>query len=1467
MAEPSELVSIIQEVIDGRVDLQSFEEFMNAAKDVVIARRLAGGVNSLDHYLDYFNAIKLVFTQENGSVTVGDKTVKSLSQMMLDAAITLERDGGYVPYPSYDAMVADAANITNKMILEVTNDNDQLLNGKYTYDGVSVFTESNYDVLALAKADATNKVDAALVDAKKYTADNIMPSDLALELVPMNEEARGQYTIAGVFTASEATITSQKIPVKAGECYVLRNMRGTDISVNSIVLFDEANNFVGVIAHNRVDAPYYATEQGKFEMGVGLYSQESDLYSSGAIIPSDGFIQVSYQTNGSINPTNISALPPTLYKTDYNGFIKLTTNQASDEVMAKFDRIFKSVKIDKSLADNVGIGYTQTVGSPVVFNTEGYNASERMAVNVGEFIHVQTISNAGYATVVFEDEAGNYLGQQSIISEHTLRAGDAPILALNIKSKYSGFFRVQQQALHSIPFLVGLTKGYVSYPRNYLTRTTTALEFHPSLGSDRPVGVSETYNGRTVNNTLNRTNSTVGLFTSSIPYILKAGDVLQYELEATSAPLLMFATPCDVQLDTAIDQLTAVEAIKATEVISIEQIKAWSLAGKPNSPDFYANASKGTIAYCNEDMDMSVIFLRPNKLGARYSTYKQNQGYKLSLHTKDEYKAIRNRELGERFKQFSGFKVRATPNIANEPIIATDEYMGVASFPPVLMFKGEVINYLANGYVNSSVASFNEITGLKRKEQIVSDIGASYARQYSLGEYAADYMNLPVKTTNPLSYFINQVYAHETAQVFLGLNYFNSSLNATLDVDGILSNGFFEPRILDLKEAVINDNLIPYMAYGVNSEYDAPVVDGYIGGVNPSFTGSGDSIVTFAPAGASLEATYWGNLSSHIINKGNLTPVVGQYLPVANLTPIFNMTNDDGVYERTDGASGLCKIGTTTTEPSLITTFSGTVRRDRLSMVQNGSQTALDVTETFYKFMPLLYKHELKVITAQKVIDEYTVTDKKFFAIPDIGAITFEFCTPVSESLVESMYTMLQIRVAGEVVIVLNALTANQGQSSASLERKNVNIEFYNDKFDEVYIKFADAIEQSEVVLKSYYITDKGHYRDTVATDFWYKIRNAEPYPIGGVMPKSVFNNLTIPTNQVARASTFAFPVEKYNGGEFYSIATMRFKKKRENYGMVKSNHNHILIQADWLINGPIDWTAANMGNFEIRNPKMSKYVEGSAVLPTGFEDVQANTIRIIDWMRGVYNGEINARDTYKSFVNLDSLLDYCLSMWVTWNWDGVANNFIMGTHDSQVWDFYSYDTDQSWGSRSFGNKINFMLMDTGHFFAKIMDVFAAEAKAKYSRLRDLGVINARSIQDSMVEEYSQISSHTRKKDAEYWGALLEAEGLPYSMEWVFHRIRFLDFYYGYKERFSTVLVQWVRENNTIEANGINTFSYTNTDAIVGEVLTVEYGVDLTGTTITAECLVAGKIVVKHKNLTASPITNLTSYIRVYRGY
>lgn len=156
MAIDATVTDIVQEINDARVDMQSFASFMFEPANVMITRRLAPDTHSLQHYLDYLDAIKLVFTQESGDVTVGDRTIKTVQQSIGDAVETILKSGGRVGYPTLAAATADKANIAAKTVVEITNDTTAN-NGIYLYNGTT-FTKSSYDVVAIAKAYTDSKI-------------------------------------------------------------------------------------------------------------------------------------------------------------------------------------------------------------------------------------------------------------------------------------------------------------------------------------------------------------------------------------------------------------------------------------------------------------------------------------------------------------------------------------------------------------------------------------------------------------------------------------------------------------------------------------------------------------------------------------------------------------------------------------------------------------------------------------------------------------------------------------------------------------------------------------------------------------------------------------------------------------------------------------------------------------------------------------------------------------------------------------------------------------------------------------------------------------------------------------------------------------------------------------------------------------------------------------------------------------
>lgn len=1412
------------QVTNGSKDLQTIEDFVNLPEGSQVKPRLLP------------------------SVDVG--TLAGIRGAIFKA-------GGLPATPFRTKALMSASSLANDKYAMVTDDAVAENNGVYVKGG-GVWSKTKYDPLKESINYTDSKIDSVSKNA---------------ESIEIKEESRGQYSTSGAFISDLGISTSNSIPVKAGECYVLVNMQESITQVNTFSLFDSANNFVANLASARVQANYYDKPQAKMELKAGLYNREESLFTSGVVIPEDGFIKVSYKTNGNTNPFNKLDKKVSLYKTDFKSFLKLTAIQAPFEVLSKFEGILNSPKIDKALPNNGSIrfAYSTDVGAAQEFASGSYYISEKIAVKAGQYLHLHTMAQNDFPLLSFEDASGNYLGTHSIINEYTVGMGVlSTVVPLNVKSEFTGFVRVQMYNLNSVPLLFGVSDNAINHPKNYLTKETESLVFNPSLGNNSTEGFrTTTFNNATIRGVTRAIDSDISQYTASIPYVLKKGDVLEYELDATSSPLLAMIATADKQFNSPIFEFKEELALRATEVVSLEQKRKQIVANNATTPLFYEDARKGTIAYCNEDTDILVIFFRPLKKSATFRTFKQSEGYKVSIYSKEEYKLKRNKELAERFKMISAFMVRDT---LNNPFTFTNEFQGRGTFPAVLMFKGEVMNYQSSGFMTSTVVDLENIDNAKPKGQIIGDIGDSTASIYTHTSTKNEMMNLPIRASNPLSTFINQIYAHKTTLVYPSVNYFGGDGKTELDVESIIKDVKFAPKIIDLKDAVIGKNLVPFKGIGLSAIYfNADSSLNRAEGVYISLNTLNDVLFSFAPKDTSVEYACWGYISNRTLNVGAIKPQNTANLALNNMRPVMNYPEKDGTYFNYSFEGMNSKAGYTLLEDSLVSVTTDTASRDRALMSTDGSQEALNVISTVYPmklYTPDTYEFSLKTIPNAKVLEEYTVTNKAIVEIPNLKGLSINFCTLVSTSLDDDLYSLVQIKVGNKVMGVFHCKTANQGQSSAGSFRKNVNMKFYNDKMKKVKVRFGNTLALSDFVLKSYYNSDKGHFKDTVTTDLWYRFRKAEPFPRGGVLPKEIFIDTTFPENQLARASTFAFPVEHHRGGKFYGLGTVRYKKRNENYGMDESNPNHILIQLDWqALGSAMDWKDTSIANFEIRSPDIDDYTSGDTVLPPEYKTVEDSVKRIADWMREVYLGTVDARATYTDYVNLESLLDYCLIVLVSGNPDATRNNFMMGTHDNTHWHFYSYDSDKSWGAASYGAKIPYTFYDSNQFFNEIGKVFAYELGVRYRRLRNLGIINTRFIQDLMLEQNSYMSATAKKIDAKYWGEIFEAASVGYSMDWTYKRINYLDSIYNYIEKDNDIVLQVSIPNNMVLTAGqVKTTSYTDRPVKTTDNFVVEMGDDdLKDTSLTVTCSVDGTLEVTHTNPKDSKVSLGANYLRVYK--
>ena len=146
MAEPIS----IQQLKDASEDAISLADFINEPENVMIPRRLASDINSLQYYLEY---------------------MKSYSQRS---------------YETYDEMAANASNLSENVSVFVTNDSDTSKNGIYTYNGES-FVKGEYQPENAAKDFVEAKLGGLQVFDGKVRAQDVSTDDGSTQEVKNTE--------------------------------------------------------------------------------------------------------------------------------------------------------------------------------------------------------------------------------------------------------------------------------------------------------------------------------------------------------------------------------------------------------------------------------------------------------------------------------------------------------------------------------------------------------------------------------------------------------------------------------------------------------------------------------------------------------------------------------------------------------------------------------------------------------------------------------------------------------------------------------------------------------------------------------------------------------------------------------------------------------------------------------------------------------------------------------------------------------------------------------------------------------------------------------------------------------------------------------------------------------------------------------------------------------------------------------
>lgn len=1377
-------------------------------------------------------------------------------------------NGGLPATPFATKALMTASALFDGDYAQVTD--DTVNNGLYVKTA-GTWVKSGYDPLSASKSYA----DAMLVSVNHKNKqvsflEGIFKGLSKKEPTPLVKKDAGYLTIGGVFTPHNSVSTTDFLPVSKDDCYLLVGSKNSSLGyISAINFYSSTKEYLGVLSmERRADMNANSSKSLLESNSIGIHRNLASKDVLSCVVPSNGFIKVTWATDYVTAQPDLEGIDTQLFKVDFSTLIEASLINVPSKAFKNYRGLVQSAVIDPAYpnANLSGLSVDSVVGSPVVFAT-GANlsssfVSKKVPVKEGDYLHLYTAADVSSSQnrllVWLEDADGNYLEGLGQTTEYSIPMSNTGFFINNLRMRQDGFVRFMIGSKTQTPAMIGVSKEKIEVPKSYLKDGEKIINYTGLgglvylLSSFSPFRVSASL-GTLKRGVLTDSNT---LTTLSIPYRLKKGDVLEYSVEATVLPLLAYVLKADEDVYGRNAPIDSSLMLYAPEVMQKGTLINYNEGNFKDGDKFYEDARKGTVAYCDEDSDSIIVFLMPSKGHETYTRYKQDASNSVSIYSKAEYIKKRDKELADRFKIISALGVTQYGLEAS----ATNKE---GSYPPVLLFKGEVLQYATNhripyGYATASGGVWDRLTN-----SVISLDILFTSNRYQMPKP-------PVFDLNQ-SYFSykNQIYAHKTGLVYTGVSLFKEGTFDDYDEFGQIASAKFPARIININDLELGTNIEPtdYVGSGL---YTHPTL------YNPApdagadvLKGNSVSKMSFVRKGSYIESSGWINNIADtaviipIANILELDDYSGQFIQRVSTKRIAGLDNKGNRQVNAGTTPSLFKEAIYIEEDSIVFVSSdvGGFNPPLGVAGWDGKPVSVPLYDLDLVRMAS-FELTLREVTQSYYENFYKVTNETRINIPITTGIRFNFCTPTAQG--GSNWNKLQIIKDGQVVVVLNVETENQGQSTALNRKKNINVDFYNADYEKVYIKWGESLAQESLVLKAYEHTDNIHVRDTLSTDLWYDVRTVNPYPESSLMPIELFEDRSKPSNQSAKFCPTGFPVEVFKGGAFWSISSVRTKKKDANYAMDKTNLNHILMQAEWTLNGVIIWTRPNINNFEIRSPKMSGYKDGDAVLPVGFEGVQANIQRIVEWFRQVYSNQVVFKDTYKEYINLESFVDYALMMFLTWHWDGAMNNFLLGTHNGSVWDVYWYDSDQSWGINGESPSLSPYTLDTNNLFYKITTAMPEYTKHRYAVLRDSGLINIHNIQERMRGLDGFIHSGSKIVDSSFWHPYNNKNGLHQALRFANERIKYLDLHYGYTKELASEYLYYSKFGfTTIAANSTETREFTVASAVPSKNYTARFGGDLLGLTYTVECLVEGKITVTFTNNTSEPIKPVSSYILI----
>ena len=356
-----------------------------------------------------------------------------------------------------------------------------------------------------------------------------------------------------------------------------------------------------------------------------------------------------------------------------------------------------------------------------------------------------------------------------------------------------------------------------------------------------------------------------------------------------------------------------------------------------------------------------------------------------------------------------------------------------------------------------------------------------------------------------------------------------------------------------------------------------------------------------------------------------------------------------------------------------------------------------------------------------------------------------------------------------------------QGSSSLHLyDKKNFTLDLLTeDRENPIDVKIGQWEAFDSFHLKAY-ATDLTMARDVGGARLWHKIRTNRPYPSNLIsLPNVTGTNDTDKVNSYDGALfyTDGFPFEMWVNGVYHGLFVWRIKKDAKNYRIDNKKKTNI-----FLANSNIEdlkWNIFDHTQWELRSPKLSGYTENGAIPDA---DVLSKIQRLWNWFEKVRKGEVDFESTASQYINLDSFVDYIISMQMIHHWDHWNNNMMLVSWDSDVFSLVPYDMDFSIGRLSpyWSFTANpAQLVWRGTFWSGVMYVkLRSRINARWTELRNNGFINPKMLDDCYKPFFTTIGRNLYQTEQEKWQFVEENTGKDnynYFLKFMSEKIAYLD--------------------------------------------------------------------------------------------